>query len=377
MQARIIGNTGIHASVLGIGCMRLPVIDQDSSKIDENKAIELIRYAIDGGVNYVDTAYPYHGGHSESIVGKALQDGYREKVHLVTKAPTWLLETETDFDRYLDEQLEKLQTETLDIYLLHALSKSRWDKLLEINIFEAIERAKASGKIKNIGFSFHDTLDVFKEIVDAYDWDVCMIQFNYMDVEDQAGEAGLLYAESKDIPVIVMEPLKGGMIATPPDSISKIFKESGSDQNRSPVEWALRFVANYKNVKVVLSGMSNLDQLKENIDIADRLQAESLTADELKVIAKVRDAYQARVKVPCTQCGYCMPCPHGVDIPRAFTLYNRASIFDAHDQIKGQYNSAKDVLASKCIACGACEPQCPQHIEIISRLKEVVTAFES
>ncbi len=376
MLKRSIGKTGIESSVLGIGCMRLPLQEGDSSKIDYDKSTEMLRYAIDHGVTYVDTAYPYHGGDSENFVGQALKDGYRDRVTLVTKAPTWLIETQDDFEKYLDEQLEKLQTDHLDIYLLHALGKERWEKLLSVNIFEAIEKAKSKGKIKHIGFSFHDQYDVFKSILDSYDWDVCMIQFNYMDILEQAGEKGLKYAEEKGIPVIVMEPLKGGMLASPPHDIEKLWDES--DCKRSAVEWALKFVANYENVKVVLSGMSTLDQLKENLEISERLVANSLTDGELKTIETVRKAYNERIKVPCTQCKYCMPCPHGVEIPRSFTLYNRASIFDAFDQLRGQYNSiGAEGKASNCVECGACEPQCPQNIKIIESLKEVALAFES
>lgn len=376
MLRRSIGKTSIEASILGIGCMRLPLQESDSTKIDYEKSMEMLRYAIDHGVTYVDTAYPYHGGDSENFVGEALKDGYRERVTLVTKAPTWLIETQGDFEKYLDEQLKKLQTDSLDIYLLHALSKERWEKLLSVNIFEAIEKAKTQGKIKHIGFSFHDQFDVFKSIVDSYDWDVCMIQFNYMDVDEQAGEKGLKYAEEKGIPVVVMEPLKGGMLATPPVDIESIWNESGL--NRSAVEWALKFVANYENVKVVLSGMSSIEQVKENLDIADRLHANSLTELEIKTIEAVRDAYNERIKVPCTQCKYCMPCPQGVEIPRSFTLFNRASIFDAFDRLRDQYNGASiEGRASNCIACGECEPKCPQNINIIESLQEVVLAFES
>lgn len=375
MIYRTIGKTGIDASVLGIGCMRLPIIDGDSDKIDYKKSTEMIRYAIDHGVNYVDTAYPYHGGNSETFLGEALKDGYRERVTLITKSPTWLLKEQEDFDKYLDEQLEKLQTDHLDIYLMHALGKERWENLKTINVFEAIERAKANGKIKHVGFSFHDNLDQFKEIVDGYEWDLCMLQFNYMDTDEQAGLEGLMYAESKGLPVIVMEPLKGGMLASPPKDVEDLW--ASHTEKKSPVEWALRYVANFENVKVVLSGMSTMEQLKENIEIADRLLPNSLDEKGLALIESVRETYQSRIQVPCTQCKYCMPCPHGVEIPRAFTLYNRAHIFNAIESIKGQYNTAsEEAKASNCKECGLCEPQCPQKIEIIRMLKDVANEFE-
>jgi predicted aldo/keto reductase-like oxidoreductase len=375
MIYRTIGKTGLDASVLGIGCMRLPIVEGDSDKIDYKKGTEMIRYAIDHGVNYVDTAYPYHGGNSETFLGEALKDGYRERVILISKAPTWLLNEQEDFDKYLDEQLEKLQTDHLDIYLMHALGKDRWENLKKINVFEAIERAKASGKIKHVGFSFHDNLDQFKEIVDGYEWDLCMIQFNYMDVNEQAGTEGLNYAASKGLPVIVMEPLKGGMLASPPEDVEALW--ASHTDKKSPVEWALQFVANFENVKVVLSGMSSMEQLKENIEIADRLLPGSLDDEDLALVERVRATYESRVKVPCTQCKYCMPCPHGVEIPRSFTLYNRAHIFNAVDSIKEQYNaSAAEAKASNCKECGLCEPQCPQKIQIIQMLKEVALEFE-
>lgn len=375
MLYRTIGKTGLNASVLGIGCMRLPIIEGDSDRIDYKKGSEMIRYAIDHGVNYVDTAYPYHGGNSETFLGEALKDGYRERVILITKAPTWLLNEQEDFDKYLDEQLEKLQTDHVDIYLMHALGKDRWENLKKINVFEAIERAKANGKIKHVGFSFHDNLDQFKEIVDGYNWDLCMIQFNYMDVLEQAGLEGLKYAESKGLPMIVMEPLKGGMLASPPEDVEALW--ASHIDKKSPVEWALQYVANFENVKVVLSGMSTMEQLMENIEIADRLLPNSIDDKGLALIEQVRATYESRIQVPCTQCKYCMPCPHGVEIPRAFTLYNRAHIFNAADSIKEQYNATSvEAKASNCKECGLCEPQCPQKIQIIQMLKEVTIEFE-
>lgn len=377
MRYRTIGKTGIEASVLGFGCMRFPIIDDDSSKIDIPKAKEMLRYAIDKGVNYIDTAYPYHGGTSEAFVGEALSDGYRDKVTLITKSPSWLIETEDDFEKYLDEQLKRLKTSCIDIYLLHALNAKSWANYQKVNVFKAIEKAKLEGKIKHIGFSFHDEYPVFKEIIDAYKWDVCMIQLNYMDTEEQAGMKGLLYAESKDIPVIVMEPLKGGMLASPSEEIAAIWKKE--TPNRSPIEWALRYLMHFPNVKVVLSGMSTMEQLLENLDISDRLEEGAMTESQLKTVEEVKIAYASKIKVKCTQCEYCMPCPFGVEIPKSFTYLNRANIYNAFEAIKGQYNSMikEEGKASKCVACGACEPKCPQSIPIIASLKEVVEAFGS
>lgn len=376
MVKRVIGKTGIESSILGLGCMRLPTIGDDASVIDEASAIEMVRYAIDHGVTYIDTAYPYHGGMSEPLVGKALKDGYREKVTLVTKSPGWLIETRDDFFKYLDEQLEKLQTESLDIYLLHALNKERWSLYKKIDVFSAIEAAKDAGKIKNIGFSFHDEYEVFEEIVDDYDWDVCMLQLNFMDMEEQAGMKGLAYAESKGLPVIVMEPLKGGMLASPSDDIVSIWDSYG--EHRSPVEWALRYVSSFENVKVVLSGMSTLEQIRENIELADQLTVGNMDQEALVLVERVKEAYKSKIKVPCTQCKYCVPCPHGVEIPRVFTAYNRAHIFNTLDSARTAYhaNFSKEAKADNCVACGACEPKCPQKIEIISMLQIVAETFK-
>jgi len=371
MQYRKFGKHDIEVSLLGFGAMRLPILDGDEAKIDEDRAIEMIRYAIDHGVNYVDTAYPYHKGSSEYLVGKALKDGYRERVFLATKSPVWLVESHDDFERFLDEQLQKLDTDRIDMYLLHALNKKRWEKVRNLNAFEFLEKAREEGKIRYIGFSFHDDFRAFREIIDSYDWDFCQIQLNYMDEHYQAGVRGLKYAGSKNIAVIIMEPLKGGKLARPPERVKKIFEESGRDW--SPVEWAFRWVGNFKEVSVILSGMSTLEQVMDNVRIMDRILPNSLTEEDLNTIRKVQNCYRDMMLINCTECGYCMPCANGVDIPGIFRLYNEAHIYNALEDAKRAYqwfqNDRKD--ASQCIECGDCEKVCPQRLKIRELLKKV------
>ncbi len=370
MRYRRLGETGREVSILGMGAMRFPVLEGDNGRIDEERAIGLIRQAIDGGVNYIDTAYPYHEGMSEALVGKALTDGYRERVTLVTKCPVWLIESPEDFDRYLDEQLERLQTDSIDIYHMHALGKSRWDRINAHDFQSFVERAKESGKIKHIGFSFHDDAETFEKILTSYPWEVCMIQFNYMDQDEQATLSGLRLAGERGVPVIVMEPLKGGLLANPPEDILEIL--NGGDKTHDAVEWALRWVGQFSEVKVVLSGMSDEEQVAQNLAIAASNVPGNLTEDERQRVEAAKAALDARVKVPCTDCKYCLPCPYGVDIPENFKRYNRASIFDTLEQEREAYGALDVALrANQCQACGACEPKCPQNIAIIEELKHV------
>jgi len=370
MKYRKFGKTGSDVSALGFGCMRLPVLKDGTDRIDESEAIKMIQYAIDNGVNYIDTAYPYHNGGSEPLVGKALKDGYREKVKLATKLPVWLLKEYSDFNRFLDEQLQRLDTEYLDLYLLHALDKGRWDKLLKLDVFKAIEEYKASGKVKYMGFSFHDDINTFKRIIDAYDWDFCQIQLNYMDEYNQAGLEGLKYAASKGIAVVIMEPLRGGKLAQKPvDSIQKLWDTA--EVQRSPAEWALRWVWNHPEASVVLSGMSTFDQVKDNLRIADESEPGSLTKEEIALIERVRDTYNSLSKVACTACGYCMPCPSGVDIPWNFAFYNEYFMYSESLEKKKRIYKSFGGNAGKCVECGKCEKACPQKLTIRKYLKDV------
>lgn len=389
------GSLDWEVSILGFGAMRLPIDKQ--SKIIEEESIKMIRYAIDNGVNYVDTAYPYHDGESEVLVGKALKDGYREKIHLATKLPMWLVKKTEDFDLFLKQQIERLQTNP-DIYLFHGLTKERFQKIKNFNLIKKMEKAKAKGLIKYIGFSFHDTFDVFKEIIDYYQWDCCQIQHNYLDIEFQAGTKGLKYAASKNIAVIIMEPIRGGKLAIPEPKldtkpeIKKILDKSKI--KRTMPDWALQFLWNQPEVSVVLSGMSTMQHVIENIESANNSGINTLTEDELQTISELRDAYSKYIVVPCTSCGYCMPCPNGVAIPEVLRLLNELVYwgergkpriaFFYNRMVKTQEDLEKkksqgdeiEGAASLCIQCGECLDKCPQQIDIPSILEKVNAIFE-
>lgn len=377
MLYRKFGKTNEEVSILGFGCMRFPTVDEDTKNIDEEKSIEMVRYAIDNGVNYIDTAYPYHGGMSEPLVGKALQDGYREKVYLATKLPSWLIKTREDMDKYLNEQLEKLQTDYIDFYLVHALNKDFWSNLTNNGIFEFLDSAIKSGKIKYAGFSFHDNVDLFKEIVDSYNWTFTQIQYNYLDTDYQAGLEGLDYAYDKGLAVVIMEPLRGGkLVNNIPNDIKALWDTA--DTKRNPVEWALKYIWDNPKVSAVLSGMSTLEQVKENIELSNDGNENSLTKDEKSLIKNVSESYKSKIKVDCTDCKYCMPCPSSVNIPRCFSIYNNGHMFNDVENAKKIYNKHmnEENKASACTECGKCEEACPQNIEIIDKLKEVVEAFK-
>jgi len=367
-------------SILGFGCMRLPLLPGgDQTMIDEKKAIGLIRHAIDNGVNYIDTAFPYHsttrmwpGGQSELLVAKALSDGYREKVKLATKLPTWLIKTREDMDKYLNAQLERLATQSIDFYLVHALSGNSWENLQEIGITDFLDKAIKDGRIKYAGFSFHDKYESFEGIVDAYNWSFCQIQYNYMDENFQAGKKGLQYAASNGLGITIMEPLKGGKLAVGiPKSVQDVFDRA--DTKRTPAEWALRWVWNHKEVAVLLSGMNAMEQVVENLKIADEGRENSCTKEDLAVIKKAKSVYEQGIKVPCTGCGYCLPCPAGVDIPACLTCYNNHYIFGREERYAFV---PKEARASNCVQCGQCEIHCPQSIGIMEALKNTKDLFE-
>jgi predicted aldo/keto reductase-like oxidoreductase len=384
MQYRKLRNTGEKVSVLGFGAMRLPTINGENTNIDEKVASEMLRYAIDNGVNYVDTAWPYHGsgmgeaGMSEPFIGKFLQTGYREKVLLASKLPTWLVDSRTKMDEILDQQLKRLQTDYIDFYLVHALNKRSWLKIKELGILDFLQEAKAQGKIKHIGFSFHDDFPTFKSIVDDFNWNFCQIQYNYLDVKYQAGREGLKYAYQKGLDVIIMEPLRGGALV---NNLANEIKDlyAKSEKKKSPAEWALGWLWNQQEVGLVLSGMSNLDQVKENIEIADKGIIDSFTDEENQVMEEVQNIFISKLKVNCTTCRYCMPCPSGVNIPEIFTIYNNGYLSDNVKQAKFMYKMgfSPQEKASACIACGKCQSHCPQGIDIINKLSIIKKEFES
>ena len=371
MKYRKFGNLDWEVSVLGFGAMRLPIIEKDPAHVDEPEAIAMIRYAIDHGVNYVDTAYPYHEKQGEIVVGKALLDGYREKVKLATKLPSWLVETPDDFDRFLNEQLEKLQTDHIDFYLLHALNTAYWTKLRDWEVLEWAEGAIADGRIHYLGFSFHDDFEVFKDIVDAYDkWTFCQIQYNFMDIEYQAGTKGLQYAAKKGLAAVIMEPLRGGQLTSKiPQSIHELWESA--EVRRTPADWALQWVWNHPEVSVLLSGMSTMQHVMENLDSADRSGLAPLSQGELALIDRVREEYRRIAPVACTNCRYCMPCPNGVEIAAILEYYNDAVIYDNPRASRFLYrNLSQDKQADNCVECFECEEKCPQGIPISEYLKK-------
>lgn len=379
MQYRTVPKNGDSLSALGFGAMRLPT---RRGRIDEERATRLIRQAVDEGINYIDTAFTYHGGESEKFLGRALTDGYRSRVKLATKLPPWSVKSREDMDKILSAQLKNLQTEYIDYYLLHSLNAGTWKHLQELGVFDFLRSAQESGKIINIGFSFHGDRKTFFEIIDGYDWTFCQIQYNFLDEENQAGKEGLVYAASKGIAVMVMEPLRGGMLAGKlPPEVKKIYAESGS--NRTAADWGLSWVWNHPEVTVVLSGMSNEKQLTENIITAESANPGSLTHDEMATMEQVKAAFSRLVKVPCTGCSYCMPCPFGVNIPQCFYFYNQFHMMKNRVITRGFYGMqlmggmGPSADAGLCRQCGKCISACPQKIAIPDELKKVSKTLNS
>jgi len=374
MQYRTIQKSGEKLPILGLGCMRLE--RTPDGKIDTDAAITMVRNAIKSGASYIDSAWIYHDGDNETVVGTALEGEWREKAFLVTKLPSWEVTTRDEMDGYLTEQLRRLGTDYLDAYFLHALTKDRWDNLVSLGVVDFLNQAKADGKIRYAAFSFHDTFDAFQEIIDAYDWDVCQIQYNYLDEECQAGTKGLSYAASRDVSVIVMEPLRGGLLSTNlPAEATAIL--DAAPVRRTPSEWGLRWVWDHPDVTVVLSGMTSDEQLKENCQTAEMGIAGSFLPEDHAIVQQIRDVFNAAIRVPCTRCGYCMPCPSGVNIPECLAQLNNTSISGDVEYGRFFYDGIliESGYASLCVQCGACEEKCPQKIRIMDYLQEATSLF--
>lgn len=369
MKYRKFGSLDWEVSALGFGAMRLP--GNEDGTINEPEATAMIRHAIDAGVNYVDTAYTYHNSQSEPLVGSALKDGYRDKVRLATKMPSWLVKEESDFDRFLEEQMTRLDVSYLDFYLLHTLNAKYWQIYQDLDVFSWAEKRISEGVFGHLGFSFHDEYPVFESIVTGYDnWALAQIQYNYMDVDYQAGRKGLKLAADRGLAVVVMEPVRGGRLAKnpAPESVAEVWAKSGRDW--TPAAWALNWVWDQAEVSTALSGMSTMAQVEENLKTASETDAGILTDQDHALIREASKAYESLAPIPCTQCEYCLSCPSGVAIPTIFDLYNDAVTYDDWGHAKWAYENQlrPEQLADNCIECGECEEACPQHIEIIDWL---------
>lgn len=363
---------GKDVSLLGMGCMRLPL--DDKGEVDVEASIATIRKGIDNGITYMDTAFVYHNGFSERVLGMALQDGYRDKVLIADKMPTWIIKTPEDLDKTLDKQLSRLGTDHIDVYLLHNQNNYFFKMAEKLDIFNWLEAKKKEGKILNIGFSFHDDYDVFEKILNAYDWDMCQIQLNYIDENYQAGVKGLELAGSKNIPVVIMEPLKGGRLAGKlPPQTDEFFKELSED--RPAVDWAFRWICNFPQVLTVLSGMSSMAQMEQNLSLFETIAPNNLKDEDKKIISKIADTFRRLVEYGCTACRYCMPCPQKIDIPKAIRLYNDLALYENQTGIRTEYMWMEPFTASACVECKACESHCPQNLPVSTIMKKCVEKF--
>ncbi len=369
MKYRNFGKLGIKGSAFGLGCMRFNGAASGDSIIDEQKAISLIRRAVDGGVTYLDTAYVYLDRTSEIVLGKALQDGYRDRVTIATKMPAEHVHNRTEMEALLDEELKKLQTDHIDFYLMHGINREKWEYFKSIGAPEFFDDMKKAGKIRYKCFSFHGPYDQFEYIIQDYDWDMVQIQYNFMDVENQAGTKGLELAGRLGIPVVIMEGLLGGRLAKAPDNVQALY--DAFPVKRSPVEWAFRWLCNHPEIATVLSGCNEAEQIDDNLRIFDTVEPNIMSAEELKLMDDVRAAYLARTKIGCTGCRYCMPCPNGVNIPGTFSVWNNVSLYGIDPKQDWGFKAMleKGETPENCVECGACEAACPQHLDIIDGLK--------
>ena len=359
--------TGLQVSRFGLGCMRFPK--------DEQEAVQMVRYAIDNGVNYLDTAYAY--GESENITGRALKNGYRNKTYIATKNPTWNITQHSDFEKYLDIQLERLGTDCIDVYLLHNMNHEHWEKVKRYDGMTFLDKMVEKGKIRHKAFSIHNTLQAFKEIVDSFAWEMAQIQLNILDAEQHIGVEGLKYAANKGIPAVIMEPLRGGyFFSNVPDEVNELVQNY--PEKRSLVEWCFRWLYNMQEVSVVLSGTSNLEQLKDNLRIFEQADFNVMSKEDLMLIQKIREAYEVKKSIGCTGCRYCMPCPRNVAIPEIFKLYNSYQLVKPNIIDKIVYSNGivpEETGADQCISCGSCMRYCPQDLDIPALLNQVHEEF--
>lgn len=359
---------GQKISRLGFGCMRFKTIDGDNGKIDKIESSKILKEAIENGLTYIDTAYPYHEKMSEVFIGEFLEENdLRDKIYLATKLPCWFVKEKDDFYRIFNEQLEKLRTTYLDFYLLHSLDIKRFRQMVDLGVFDFLDELKGKGLVKNVGFSFHDEYEAFEEIVKSYDWDFCQIQLNYLDINLQAGMKGYNLAKEMGIPIVIMEPVKGGRLANPPAEVREFMREF---TDLTPAQQAIKFPLSLDNVMTVLSGMNTSEQVAENIAIASA--DPSLTEKEIEFYEKARKIYKSREQIACTACEYCLPCTVEINIPKVFSMWNNAYLYDEAEKSKKAYQEyLKDgVNPEACIECGKCENICPQSLEIIEGLRQ-------
>ncbi|MEG0736894.1 MAG: aldo/keto reductase [Longicatena sp.] len=366
MEYRVL-NENYKPSLLGFGCMRFP-LDKDG-KIDEVEAERMLDHAIVNGVNYIDTAFPYHGGDSEPFVGRVLKKYERSSYYLTTKMPLWNVETLEEAKAMFENQLKRLDVDYVDFYLLHAMDKEKWEKAKALGVVAYCEELKAQGKIRNLGFSFHDEYEVFEEMLTYRTWDFCQIQYNYIDTDIQAGDKGYKLTEKMGVPVIIMEPIKGGSLSFLPEDVACKFTDYAPDKSIS--SWALRWVGSKPNVKVILSGMSTFAQVEDNLRTFDQFQP--LHAEEEMLVKEVAKTIKERTMNGCTGCEYCMPCPFGVQIPKNFKIWNEYSKYRNQPATHKAYfdTMQEQERAANCQQCGKCETLCPQQIHIREDLKQM------
>ncbi len=373
METRSFKGTGEKTSLLGFGTMRLPVLNETGDSVDTEKTAKMVDDAIQNGVNYFDTALPYHDGKSETVIGNILSAYPRDSFYLADKMPIWIVKTADDVERIFQKQLEKCKVEYFDFYLLHNLSLPKMPRIEAVKAYEYLARQKQEGKIRHLGFSFHDTPDALKQIADRYDWDFAQIQLNYLDWDLLNAKSQYEILTDRDLPVAVMEPVRGGALATLCPQALSILKEA--DPESTPASWALRFAASLPNVYTVLSGMSNSEQVTDNLKTFNNFKP--FTKEDQEVINKVLDAYRKASPVPCTACRYCMDCPNGVDIPKNFAIYNRFLTTENWVEfISSYFVLEEEKRASQCVGCGICLEKCPQKLNITDLMPKIEDAFQ-